>query len=257
MPEPFAPQENLVTATDINIDLDMISDAAGVVAEAFGLGQQSSPVEEWSIDDGDLVLGALVAGDDPFYVFLAVNATIGGRLLHDRERLAGGLHEAVRSLLGPDASVQLEQVGPTTNRPEAYAGIFDQGQLTAIFGLASIEAVEAQSVVSTAPEAAPVAAETFEPQSFGHVDGQYPVHPGALELLSDVEMEVTVELGRTSMPIRDLLSLQPGMVVEIDRVAGAPIDVLVNGRRIASGEVVVIDEEFGVRITEIVAVGDR
>jgi flagellar motor switch protein FliN len=89
------------------------------------------------------------------------------------------------------------------------------------------------------------------------LDTQYLVHAGALELLSDVEMEVTVELGRTTMPIRDLLSLQPGMVVEIDRAAGAPIDVLVNGRRIASGEVVVIDEEFGVRITEIVAVGDR
>jgi flagellar motor switch protein FliN/FliY len=53
------------------------------------------------------------------------------------------------------------------------------------------------------------------------------------------------------MPIRDLLNLSPGMVVEIDRIAGAPIDLLVNGRRIAVGEVVVIDEEFGVRITEI------
>ena len=53
------------------------------------------------------------------------------------------------------------------------------------------------------------------------------------------------------------LSERPRQVFEIDRVAGAPIDVLVNGRRIASGEVVVIDEEFGVRITEIIAVGDR
>ena len=53
------------------------------------------------------------------------------------------------------------------------------------------------------------------------------------------------------MPVRELLDLAPGMVVEIDRAAGAPIDLLVNGRRIASGEVVVIDEEFGVRITEI------
>ena len=74
---------------------------------------------------------------------------------------------------------------------------------------------------------------------------------GSLAMLSDVEMDVTVELGRTKMPIRELLALQPGMVVEIDRAAGAPIDVLVNGRLIACGEVVVIDEEFGVRITEI------
>lgn len=247
-----------MTATDINIDLDMISDAAGVVAEAFGLGQQSSPIDEWSIDDGDLVIGARVTGDDPFHVFLAVNATIGERLLHDRDRLAGGLREAVRSLVGNGVAFQIEDVAPTAAQPEAYAGIFDQGQLCAIFGLASPEAVAAQAAGGApADDAIAATTDAFEPQSFGAVDGQYLVHAGALELLSDVEMEVTVELGRTSMPIRDLLSLQPGMVVEIDRAAGAPIDVLVNGRRIASGEVVVIDEEFGVRITEIVAVGER
>ena len=64
-------------------------------------------------------------------------------------------------------------------------------------------------------------------------------------------MTVTAELGRTMMPVRELLGLSPGMVVEIDRMAGAPIDLLVNGRRIAVGEVVVIDEEYGIRITEI------
>ena len=79
---------------------------------------------------------------------------------------------------------------------------------------------------------------------------------GSLGLLSDVDMEVTVELGRTTMPIRELLALQPGMVVEIERAAAGPIDVLVNGRLIARGEVVVIDEEFGVRVTEIVATRD-
>jgi flagellar motor switch protein FliN/FliY len=79
---------------------------------------------------------------------------------------------------------------------------------------------------------------------------------GSLSLLHDVDMEVTVELGRTTMPIRELLALQPGMVVEIERDAGAPIDVLVNGRLIACGEVVVIDEEFGIRITEIVSPGN-
>ena len=104
--------------------------------------------------------------------------------------------------------------------------------------------------------AAQATAPAFEPS---------PVHAGAthdgaalitpLDLLHDVDMEVTVELGRTTMPIRDLLALQPGMVVEIDRAAGGPIDVLVNGRLIACGEVVVIDEEFGIRITEIVTAG--
>jgi flagellar motor switch protein FliN/FliY len=73
-----------------------------------------------------------------------------------------------------------------------------------------------------------------------------------LDLLSNVEMEVTAELGRTRMTVRELLSLTPGMVVELDKVAGSPIDMFVNGTLIAHGEVVVIDEEFGIRISEIV-----
>jgi flagellar motor switch protein FliN/FliY len=80
-----------------------------------------------------------------------------------------------------------------------------------------------------------------------------PVVRGGLELLHDVEMEVTAELGRTRMSVRDLLSLAPGAVIELDRLAGGPADLLVNGRLIARGEVVVIDENFGIRITEIIA----
>jgi flagellar motor switch protein FliN/FliY len=80
-----------------------------------------------------------------------------------------------------------------------------------------------------------------------------PVVRGGLELLHDVEMEVTAELGRTRMSVRDLLSLAPGAVIELDRLAGGPADLLVNGRLIARGEVVVIDENFGIRITEIIS----
>jgi len=74
-----------------------------------------------------------------------------------------------------------------------------------------------------------------------------------LDLLHHVEMEVTAELGRTRMSVRELLSLTPGTVVELDRAAGGPADLLVNGRLIARGEVVVIDENFGIRITEIIS----
>lgn len=73
-----------------------------------------------------------------------------------------------------------------------------------------------------------------------------------LDLLRDVVMEVTVELGRTRMTISELLSLSPGAVVELDRAAGSPADLLVNGTLLARGEVVVVDEDFGIRITEIV-----
>jgi flagellar motor switch protein FliN len=74
--------------------------------------------------------------------------------------------------------------------------------------------------------------------------------PG-IEMLHGVDMEVTVEIGRTRMTVRDLLDLTPGAVLELDRAAGSPADLLVNGRLIARGEVVVIDEDFGLRITEI------
>ncbi len=80
---------------------------------------------------------------------------------------------------------------------------------------------------------------------------------GGLDMLHDVEMEVSAELGRTRMSVRELLSLAPGAIVELDRAAGSPADLLVNGRLIARGEVVVIDENFGIRITEIVAPGSE
>ncbi|GAB4082702.1 flagellar motor switch protein FliN [Modestobacter muralis] len=75
---------------------------------------------------------------------------------------------------------------------------------------------------------------------------------GSLDLLRNVAMEVTVEIGRTRMTVAELLSLHPGEVIELDRAAGAPADLLVNGTLIARGEIVVVDEDFGLRISEIV-----
>ncbi len=79
-----------------------------------------------------------------------------------------------------------------------------------------------------------------------------PGAPQDLHLLSDVQMNVTVELGRAVMQVRDLLSLREGSIIELDRAAGAAVDVLVNGTLVARGEVVVIDDELGVRVTELV-----
>jgi flagellar motor switch protein FliN/FliY len=81
--------------------------------------------------------------------------------------------------------------------------------------------------------------------------------PRNLDLLYDIPLEVTVELGRTSKQIREILNLSPGTVVELDKLAGEPVDILVNKKPIAKGEVVVIDENFGVRITEIINRIDR
>lgn len=71
-------------------------------------------------------------------------------------------------------------------------------------------------------------------------------------LIRDVPLEVTVELGRTSKSISDILDFAPGTIIELDKIAGEPIDILVNGKFVAKGEVVVIEESFGVRVTEII-----
>lgn len=73
-----------------------------------------------------------------------------------------------------------------------------------------------------------------------------------IDLIKDVPLEVTVELGRTSKSIKDILEFAPGTIVELNKIAGEPIDILVNGKYVAKGEVVVIEESFGVRITEII-----
>ena len=79
------------------------------------------------------------------------------------------------------------------------------------------------------------------------------IHPNNIDLLMDVSMRVTVELGRTRMQLSQILELQHGSVVELDRLAGDPVDVFVNDCMVARGEVVVVDDKFGVRITEMVS----
>jgi flagellar motor switch protein FliN/FliY len=74
---------------------------------------------------------------------------------------------------------------------------------------------------------------------------------GKIGRINNVEMTMTVEIGRTKMAVRDVLSLEPGAVIELDRSAGAPADVLLNGRLIAHGEIVVVDQDYAVRITKI------
>ncbi len=88
-------------------------------------------------------------------------------------------------------------------------------------------------------------------QNFAPGQGEM-VSAESIGLIKDVPLEVTVELGRTSKSISDILEFAPGTIIELDKIAGEPIDVLVNGKFVAKGEVVVIEESFGVRIMEIV-----
>jgi flagellar motor switch protein FliN/FliY len=78
-----------------------------------------------------------------------------------------------------------------------------------------------------------------------------------IDFLLDVPLEITVELGRTKMLIKDLLHLGQGSVIELDKIAGEPAEILVNGKLLARGEVVVVNEKFGVRLTDIISPAER
>jgi flagellar motor switch protein FliN/FliY len=96
-----------------------------------------------------------------------------------------------------------------------------------------------------------------EKASFAKFTGSSANEPKNLDMLMDVSLPIAIELGRTSMAIEDILNLGPGSVVELDKLAGEPVDLFVNNKLLAKGEVVVIDENFGVRITSMISRPDR
>jgi flagellar motor switch protein FliN/FliY len=258
------------------IDLSAaVHGAAAALAAAFGLGSEIIPTDEWPVEEGDTVLTVALSGTADGVLHLALNDDVARRLTEAPDVLQQGVRGAIAALcaaFGDGAEFLAGDIGMVSiGVPDAIAGVAEQGSLTALVGLSlQQEAVapEAPAMPQAAPAApvapaplapAPVAAPAstdpssfFQPEQLGQT-GSRGAMGRPLSVLHDVDLVVTAELGRATMPVRELLELSPGMVVEIDRAAGAPIDLLVNGRRIATGEVVVIDEEFGVRITEILA----
>jgi flagellar motor switch protein FliN/FliY len=136
--------------------------------------------------------------------------------------------------------------------------------LTSMFGLGQGGQGVPQGMPQGVPIGYPAAAAMREPPSVHPAQfapltqGQLGAQgPSSLDLILDVPLKVTVELGRTRMQIREVLDLANGSVVELDKLAGEPVDLLVNGKLIARGEVVVIDENFGIRVTAIVSQAER
>ncbi len=97
----------------------------------------------------------------------------------------------------------------------------------------------------------------FADMDYGESDTIYSPLDPKLELLYDLQLPVSIELGRTNMLIRDILRLGRGSVIEFDKLVSEPVDVLINGKKVAEGEVVVIDKHFGIRITTLVDPSDR
>ena len=232
-----------------------IEAAALVLAQKLGLGDETRASDDWPIDDGDAVLTMPFAGEQTSSLVLAVNDDVAERLLANPSLLNATFAEATAAFNSASGAA----LQPTTVsraevlQPEFIAEILDNGSLTALAGITP--PIDESEAAHHEPPPVVAAAETYEPAPIvdhaGGVGVALGMQASSLSVLHDVELVVTAELGRTQMNVRDLLALAPGMVVEIDRAAGSPIDLLVNGRKIAAGEVVVIDEEFGIRITEI------
>jgi len=118
------------------------------------------------------------------------------------------------------------------------------------------------SGVLASPEAAPrsmVAGGPTPAPIFAQLTAQPGGGPAAndIDLILDIPVQLTVELGRTKIPIRHILQLAQGSVVELDGLSGEPMDVLVNGCLVAQGEVVVVNEKFGIRLTDIITPSER
>jgi flagellar motor switch protein FliN/FliY len=98
-----------------------------------------------------------------------------------------------------------------------------------------------------------------QPAEFQSLDNSSPVgeKEKKIDLLLDINLPVSIELGKTNMQIKDLLELQKGSLVEFDKTAGEPVDILVNGKKMAEGEVVVVDNHFAVRITSLAERSER
>ena len=119
---------------------------------------------------------------------------------------------------------------------------------------AQVAAELAAAAMDDSPYQAKPASQIFE--DFGASGGK----PGTLndfDMILDIPVQITVELGRTKLSIRNLLQLAHGSVVELDGLAGEPMDVLVNGTLIAQGEVVVVNDKFGIRLTDIITPAER
>lgn len=122
----------------------------------------------------------------------------------------------------------------------------------------AVSAAEAEMVPDAAATDPEHAAEAADDKVFRSLDqGPDAGKPRELEMIMDIPVRLNVELGRTRLTIKQLLELTEGSVVELDGLAGDPMDILINGYLIAQGEVVVIDDKYGIRITEIITPSER
>lgn len=249
-----------------NLSADaVLNQVAAVFADALGYDVEPKPSTRWApsvstraflAEITGTVTGTLVAALDPSEV-----------AKHGDDGLAAASDAFGAALLSVPNLTVLDLSSGDAPVLGSTVSLVEDGVQTAVLGWVSKAAQAADSAsevaptdqASTSPLQVTLAADLPYPSSaggfkqFGEVSAN---SANPMRLLHDVRMRVTAELGRAELSVRELLGLAPGSVIELDRVAGSPIDVLVNDKLVARGEVVVIDEEFGVRIVEIVT-GDE
>lgn len=254
----------MTTATKAPARPDLALAAATAAAEVLPAGGAlavGEPMPSW---DGPMPDGQAIMANFTGAVQGSVTVVVGADLVEAlRNSPLGELDlalaiapaiEAAAAVFGPVVVEPGQALEPDTGLVSLtglgeplYVALFDGETVRAVLGLVATPwPAEGKGTGLGIGEAAV--------QGLGAGYGSDPARQstrGGLDMLHDVEMNLTAELGRTQMTVRELLSLNPGAVVELDRTAGSPADLLVNGRLIARGEVVVIDENFGIRITEI------
>ena len=151
------------------------------------------------------------------------------------------VNEQVDQEMSPEERAQIEAM-------QAQADQEQQGQVA---GAGPAATDDAHNLAPSEP-----GAEGYTPPAFGADDSGAEPEIN-LDLILDVPVTLSMEVGHTKVPIRNLLQLNQGSVVELDRVAGEPLDVYVNGTLIAHGEVVVVNDKFGVRLLDVVSPADR
>jgi flagellar motor switch protein FliN/FliY len=247
------------------VDLDILLAAGGAVADRLtGLGRLDPRVvapSQLGLLASPSGLGACLDGAAPgqLYLFtgdeaaaaLATGAGADGGLEPALADVVATLKMQVGDVRPEDVRVLGSGDAPMLDETTVAVGIFADDRIVAAI-VFTPSAAGGASVAGGPGSVAPasVAAPVFAPLAStepARVDAR------RMNLLRDVTMGVSVELGRTRMTVRELLALTPGMIVQLDKAAGAPVDLLVNGTLMARGEVVVIDEEFAVRISEIVS----
>lgn len=189
----------------------------------------------------------MVSDAKGFFEALIQGICSGATAFRGEATLAGAFTTKLRSFTTPDNIVQASTIIRSTVKLGLGTANLDIHWLTDDETMVSLMPSKARDEAAYTAQA--------RPADVG-VSGT-PPEDASLRLLFDIPLEISVELGRVKMVVRDVLDLGAGSIVEIDKAAGEPVDVLVNGRPVARGEVVVIEDNFGVRITEILNPAER